>query len=86
MKPKSAIPPRLLAAGHDNLFMAPCGGGCALIQWAEARTRLVVSPGREERQRTMASHNLPLPVPSSFSTLSMRFILSLQITPLDQLS
>ena len=43
MKPlKHSGAPRFLAAGHDSLFMAP-GSGCTMLQWAEARTNLVVS-------------------------------------------
>ena len=44
MKPgKAAVSPRFLAAGHESLFLAPCVGGCAMLQWADARERLVVS-------------------------------------------
>ena len=42
MRPKSSVAPSLLASAHDSLFMAPCAGGCAMLQWAEARTSLVV--------------------------------------------
>ena len=37
----AAAPSRFLAEGHDNLFMAP-GPGCTMLQWSEARTKLMV--------------------------------------------
>lgn len=34
--------PKLLAAGHANLFAAPALPGYAMLQWAEAHEQLVV--------------------------------------------
>jgi len=67
-RPKSLVAPRLLASAHDSLFMAPCAGGCAMLQWAEARTSLVV---RRWLIAYIQAHPL---TPPSLSRMSLRIM------------